>query len=68
MARGSDVMLHGFFVDDVLRGVADLRILGRETEAALSIVRGMEPWNQARALLLPRGKPTHGAPRPQIRR
>ena len=30
-ARGSDVILHGFFVDGVLRGVADLRILGRES-------------------------------------
>jgi GNAT superfamily N-acetyltransferase len=40
-ARGSDVMLHGFFVDDVLRGAADLRILGHETEAALSIEK---PW------------------------
>jgi len=36
-ARGGDVILHGFFVDGVLRGVADLRILGREAEAAFSI-------------------------------
>ena len=40
-ARGSDVILHGFFVDGVLRGVADLRILGREAEAAFSIEK---PW------------------------
>ena len=26
--RGSDVILHGFFVDGVLRGAADLHILG----------------------------------------
>jgi len=39
--RGSDVVIHGFFVDGVLRGVADLRILGREAEAAFSIER---PW------------------------
>lgn len=40
-AGGSDVILHGFFVDGVLRGVADLRILGREAEAAFSIEK---PW------------------------
>jgi GNAT superfamily N-acetyltransferase len=40
-ARGGDVILHGFFVDGVLRGVADLRILGREAEAAFSIEK---PW------------------------
>jgi GNAT superfamily N-acetyltransferase len=40
-ACGSDVILHGFFVDGVLRGVADLRILGREAEAAFSIEK---PW------------------------
>jgi GNAT superfamily N-acetyltransferase len=44
-ARGSDVILHGFFVDGVLRGIADLRILGplyrREAEAAFSIEK---PW------------------------
>ena len=38
---GSDVVLHGFFVDGVLRGVADLRIAGREAEAAFSIEK---PW------------------------
>jgi GNAT superfamily N-acetyltransferase len=44
-ARGSDVVVHGFFVDGVLRGVADLRIIGpfyrREAEAAFSIEK---PW------------------------
>jgi GNAT superfamily N-acetyltransferase len=44
-ARGGDVVIHGFFVDGVLRGVADLRILGplyqREAEAAFSIEK---PW------------------------
>jgi GNAT superfamily N-acetyltransferase len=43
--RGSDVIVHGFFVDGVLRGAADLRILGplyrREAEAAFSIEK---PW------------------------
>ena len=44
-ARGSDVILHGFFVDGVLRGTADLRIVRpldrREAEAAFSIEK---PW------------------------
>jgi GNAT superfamily N-acetyltransferase len=44
-ARDSDVILHGFFVDGVLRGAADLRFLGpiyrREAEAAFSIEK---PW------------------------
>ncbi|MEZ5891228.1 MAG: GNAT family N-acetyltransferase [Xanthobacteraceae bacterium] len=44
-AHGNDVVLHGFFVDGVLRGVADLRIIGpfyrREAEAAFSIEK---PW------------------------
>ena len=40
-ARGGDAILHGFFADGVLRGVADLRILGREAEAAFSIEK---PW------------------------
>jgi RimJ/RimL family protein N-acetyltransferase len=44
-ARGGDVILHGFFVDGVLRGVADLRIVRpldrREAEAAFSIEK---PW------------------------
>ena len=44
-ARGPDVVLHGFFVDGVLRGVADLRIVRpldlQEAEAAFSIEK---PW------------------------
>ena len=44
-APGSDVIVHGFFVDGVLRGAADLRIFGsfyrREAEAAFSIEK---PW------------------------
>ena len=35
------MILHGFFVDGVLRGAADLRILRREAEAAFSIEK---PW------------------------
>ena len=44
-ARGPDVILHGFFVDGVLRGTADLRIVRpldlQEAEAAFSIEK---PW------------------------
>ncbi len=44
-ARGSDVIVLGFFVDGVLRGAVDLRIIGpfyrREAEAAFSIEK---PW------------------------
>lgn len=44
-SRGPNVVLHGYFVDGVLRGVADLRIIGpiyrREAEAAFSIEK---PW------------------------
>ena len=35
--RGSDVIVHGFFVDGVLRGAADLRLNRREAEVAFSI-------------------------------
>jgi GNAT superfamily N-acetyltransferase len=42
---GTDVVVHGFFVDGVLRGAAELRTLGsmfaREGEAAFSIE---QPW------------------------
>src|SRR5262245_41686383 len=45
MASGLDAVLHGFFVDGILRGAAELRPLGpefgREAEAAFSIER---PW------------------------
>lgn len=44
-ARKGDVIIHGFFVDGVLRGAADLRFLpppqDREAEAAFSIEK---PW------------------------
>jgi GNAT superfamily N-acetyltransferase len=39
----SDVIIYGFFVDDVLRGAAELRLLERagDAEAALSVEK---PW------------------------
>ena len=44
-ARGPDVVVHGFFVDGVLRGAADLHIVRpldlQEAEAAFSIEK---PW------------------------
>ena len=50
-ARGSDVILHGFFVDGVLRGVADLHIFGREAEAAFSIEKRWQSHGVGSALL-----------------
>src|SRR5438477_7607438 len=45
LSRGLDAVMHGFFVDGTLRGVAELRPLGtefaREAEAAFSIET---PW------------------------
>ncbi len=45
MSRGLDAVLHGYFVDGTLRGVAELRPLGKvfsqEAEAAFSIET---PW------------------------
>ncbi len=45
LSFGIDVIVHGFFVDDVLRGAAELRPIGapltREAEAAFSIEK---PW------------------------
>jgi GNAT superfamily N-acetyltransferase len=45
MANGLDSVIHGFFVDDVLRGAGELRPLGpgfaRDAEAAFSIEA---PW------------------------
>ena len=45
LAFNLDAIIHGFFVDDVLRGAAELRAIGspahREAEAAFSIER---PW------------------------
>jgi GNAT superfamily N-acetyltransferase len=45
LSLGLDAVIHGFFVDGVLRGVAELRLLGttlpEEAEAAFSIEK---PW------------------------
>jgi GNAT superfamily N-acetyltransferase len=45
LSRGLDSVMHGYFVDGVLRGVAELRPLGKEfaqeAEAAFSIEK---PW------------------------
>src|SRR5438045_8272025 len=45
LSRGLDAVMHGFFVEGILRGVAELRPLGRgfahEAEAAFSIE---QPW------------------------
>ena len=45
LSRGLDCVMHGFFVDGLLRGVAELRPLGtefaKEAEAAFSIEK---PW------------------------
>jgi GNAT superfamily N-acetyltransferase len=45
LSRGLDAVMHGYFADGVLRGVAELRPLGKdfaqEAEAAFSIER---PW------------------------
>ena len=45
LSRGLDCVMHGYFVDSTLRGVAELRPLGREfareAEAAFSIEK---PW------------------------
>lgn len=44
-AHGPDTVLHGFFIDGMLRGVADLRIVTdhQEAEAAFSIEK---PWQR----------------------
>src|SRR5215207_1880818 len=45
LSLGLDAVIHGFFVDGILRGVAELRLLGNgfveEAEAAFSIE---QPW------------------------
>ncbi len=45
LPRGADAIIHGFFVDGILRGAAELRSVGtprgREAEAAFSIE---QPW------------------------
>lgn len=55
LARGLGSVLHGFFVDGVLRGVAELRPLGgafsREAEAAFSIEKPWQSHGVGKALL-----------------
>jgi GNAT superfamily N-acetyltransferase len=54
-ALGSDVIIHGFFVDGVLRGAADLHIVRpldrREAEAAFSIEKAWQSHGVGSALL-----------------
>ncbi|MGZ8410566.1 MAG: N-acetyltransferase family protein [Hyphomicrobium sp.] len=54
-ARGADVIVHGFFVDGVLRGAADLRIVRpldrQEAEAAFSIEKRWQSHGVGSALL-----------------
>jgi RimJ/RimL family protein N-acetyltransferase len=54
-ARGPDVIVHGFFVDGVLRGAADLHIVRpldlREAEAAFSIEKAWQGHGVGSALL-----------------
>jgi GNAT superfamily N-acetyltransferase len=54
-ARGSDVIIHGFFVDGVLRGAADLHVVRpldrREAEAAFSIEKAWQSHGVGSALL-----------------
>ena len=50
-ARGCDAILHGFFADGILRGVADLRIFGREAEAAFSVEKRWQRRGVGSALL-----------------
>src|ERR1044072_7055845 len=50
LSLGLDAVIHGFFVDGILRGVAELRALGNgfaeEGEGALSFEA---PWHSSRA-------------------
>src|SRR6516165_7372332 len=68
LSFGIDALIHGFFVDDTLRGAAELRQVGspitREAEVAFSIEK---PWPQVSAHGLPRRQQAHAAARPQIR-
>lgn len=54
-ARGPDVVVHGFFVDGVLRGAADMRIVRpldlQEAEAAFSIEKAWQSHGVGSALL-----------------
>jgi GNAT superfamily N-acetyltransferase len=54
LSRGLDAVMHGFFVDGVLRGVAELRPIGEmpdEAEAAFSIERKWQSHGVGTALL-----------------
>jgi GNAT superfamily N-acetyltransferase len=55
LSLGLDAVIHGFFVDGVLRGVAELRPLGKgfadEAEAAFSIERDWQSHGVGTALL-----------------
>ena len=65
-AHGSDVIVHGFFVDGVLRGAADLRVHGplyrREAEAAFSIEKPWQSHGIGSALLERRPQSRRPAP------
>jgi GNAT superfamily N-acetyltransferase len=50
-AHGCDAILHGFFADGILRGVADLRIFGREAEGAFSVEKRWQRRGVGSALL-----------------
>lgn len=52
-AHGRDTVLHGFFADGVLRGVADMRIVvdHRDAEAAFSIEKKWQSLGVGSALL-----------------
>lgn len=53
--RGPDAIVHGYFIDGVLRGAADMRILGtphrQEAEAAFSIEKLWQSHGVGSALL-----------------
>src|SRR3954469_16441542 len=55
LSRGLDAVMHGFFVDGTLRGVAELRPLGEgfagEAEAAFSIEKAFQSHGVGAALL-----------------
>ena len=62
-ARGSDVIVHGFFVDGVLRGAADLRLNRSEAEVAFSTVAKPGYWlGAARTQSARRTQPRRQAP------
>lgn len=55
LSRGLDAVMHGYFADGILRGVAELRPLGNEfaheAEAAFSIEQPWQSHGVGRALL-----------------